>query len=278
VDDNERLQLGAVFDAVADGYDARPPYPEAIYALLAERCGFAPGSRVLEIGPGTGQATVRLLELGADVTAVEPGAALAARLRARAGAHSTELEVVDGSFEAAELPAAHFDLAVAATSFHWVDPAIGLSKTARHLREGGWLALWWTVFGDPNRPDPFEKAIGPMLGELAPELRLDPFVGKAPYALDASARIAEIDATGRFGPVEHHVVAWEGHHDAVGIRRLFATYSPWLVLPEARRTATLDALERIAREDFGDVVVRPYLTSMFLARRSSRSSRDQRET
>jgi SAM-dependent methyltransferase len=270
VDDNERLRLGAVFDAVAEGYDARPPYPEAVYTLLAERCGLGPGSRVLEIGPGTGQATVPVLELGAEVTAVEPGAALAARLRTHAaGEHSTKLEVVVGSFESAELPDAHFDLVVAATSFHWVDPAIGLPKVARHLRPGGWLALWWTVFGDPNRPDPFDKAIGPMLNELAPELCLDEFVGKTPYALDARARTADIDATGGFGPVEHHIVAWEGHHDAVGIRRLFATYSPWLALPEARRTPVLDALERIARENFGDAVVRPYLTSLFLARRTA---------
>jgi SAM-dependent methyltransferase len=273
VDDKTRLELGATFDGAAEGYDARPPYPEAIYTLLVERCGIGSGSRVLEIGPGTGQATMRLLELGAEVTAVEAGAALAARLRSRAAVEpGRALEVVISPFETAELPAAAFDLAAAATSFHWVDPAIGLAKVARHLRPGGWLALWWTVFGDPNRPDPFNRAIGHGLRELAPELLLDEFVGPNPYALDGPARTAEIDATGEFGPVEHHVVAWEGHHDAIGIRRLFATYSPWLALPEARRTASLDALERIAREEFDDAVVRPYLTSLFLAQRAGAPS------
>jgi SAM-dependent methyltransferase len=276
VDDSTRLELGATFDTSAEGYDARPGYPEPVYTILAERCGFAPGRRVLEIGPGTGQATVRLLELGADVTAVEPGPALAARIHNRAervaAENGTELQIVVGSFESAELPAAHFDLVVAATSFHWVDPAIGLSKVARHLRPGGWLAIWWTVFGDPNRPDPFSNAIGHGLRELAPELLLDEFVGPRPHALDVEARTAEIDATGSFGPVEHHVVAWEGHHDAIAIRRLFATYSPWLALPEPRRTATLDALERIAREDFADSVTRPYLTSLFLAQRTSKGA------
>jgi SAM-dependent methyltransferase len=265
VDDETRLTLAATFDAVADGYDARPPYPEAIYTLLAEVCGCGPGSRVLEIGPATGLATFPLLDLGADVVAVEPGAALAQRLRARAAGRA--LEVVVGPFESADLPAAHFDVVAAATSFHWVDPAVGLAKVAGHLRPGGWLALWWNVFGDPNRPDPFERAIRRMLLELAPELHYDAFTGTTPYALDTAARVAEIDATAAFGPVEYHLIPWEGHHDAVGIRNLFATYSPWLALSKAKRNATLDALERIARDDFDDAVTRPYLTSLFLAQR-----------
>lgn len=265
MDDRTRLELAATFDGAADGYDARPPYPDAIYTLLAERCGCGPGSRVLEIGPATGVATVRLLDLGAEVTAVEPGPALAERLRIRGAGRP--LDVVVGSFESADLPAAYFDVVAAATSFHWVDPAIGLAKAAWHLRAGGWLALWWTIFGDPTRSDPFHDAIGPMLSDLAPQLRFDAFAER-PYALDVAARCSEIEATGLFDSPEHHLVAWEGHHDAVGVRRLFATYSPWLALPEPQRDATLDALERIAREDFGDVVNRPYQTSLFLARRA----------
>ena len=265
MDDETRLELAATFDAVADGYDARPPYPDAIFSLLAERCGCGPGTRVLEIGPATGLATMPLLDMGAEIVAVEPGPALAERLRARARGRA--LEVVGASFEAAELPLAHFDLVAAATSFHWVDPAVGLAKAAGHLRSGGWLALWWNIFGDSTRPDPFEKAVGRVIDELAPELHYDAFAGAWPYGLDAAARTEEIDASGHFGPVEQHVVEWEGHHDAIGIRRLFATYSPWLALPEAQRIATLDAIERAARDDFDDNVTRPYLTSLFLAQR-----------
>jgi SAM-dependent methyltransferase len=266
VDDGTRLTLGATFDEAADGYDARPPYPEAIYALLADRCGCGPGSRVLEIGPATGLATMRLLDLGAEVTAIEPGRALALRLRERGAGRA--LDVITSSFEDAQLPASHFDLAAAATSFHWVDPTVALAKVAGHLRADGWLALWWNVFGDPSRPDPFERAVDKMLDEYAPALHHDAFADTRPYPLDKDARIAEIDATRLFGPVEHHVVAWEGHHDAVGIRRLFATYSQWLALPEPQRTATLDELERVAREEFHDEVIRPYLTPIYLAQRT----------
>jgi SAM-dependent methyltransferase len=265
VDDETRLTLAATFDGVVDGYDARPQYPDEIYALLRERCGCGPGSRVLEIGPATGLATMRLLDLGATVTAVEPGPALAVRLRERGAGRP--LTVVADSFERARLDDAAFDLVAAATSFHWVEPGTGLTKVAAVLRPGGWLALWWNVFGDDSRPDPFEHALRPMFEQLAPEVRLHAFAGMKPYALETDARVGEIDATGAFEAVEHHVVAWEGHHDAAGIRALFATYSPFLALPEDQRTRVLDELERIARDDFDDRVVRPYLTSLYLARR-----------
>jgi SAM-dependent methyltransferase len=265
VDEQTRLRLGATFNGVADGYEARPEYPDAVYALLAERCRCGPGTSVVEIGPATGLATLRLLDLGAHVTAVEPGDALAQRLGERTRGRA--LDIIVSSFEAAALPDAAFDMLASATAFHWVEPVAGFAKVAAVVKPGGWLALWWNVFGDALRPDPFERAIRPMLRRLAPELQFDAFAGVQPYALDVDARIAEIDATGAFETVEHQVILWEGRHDAAGIRALFATYSPWLALPEATRTRVLDELERIARDDFADVVTRPYQTPIYLARR-----------
>jgi SAM-dependent methyltransferase len=265
VDDETRLALAATFNGVADGYDARPDYPDEIYSLLVSRGGCGPGTRVVEVGPATGLVTRRLLDLGATVSAIEPGPALAQRLRERTEGRSCE--VIVASFEDAPLPDAAFDLLAAATSFHWVEPDVGFAKAARVVRPGGWIALWWTIFGDASRPDPFERALRPLLREHAPELQFDPFAGSVPYGLDVDARVAEIDATGAFEPVEHHVVSWEGHHDASGIRALFATYSPWLALPDEARARTLDAMEQLARDEFGDEVVRPYQTAIYLARR-----------
>jgi hypothetical protein len=89
--------------------------------------------------------------------------------------------------------------------------------------------------------------------------------GVHPYALDRAARIAEIDASGRFGPVHHETIAWTGRHRPDQLRALFASFSPWLALPPPERGAALDALERLAAEDFGGMVERPYLTPVYLA-------------
>src|SRR5919109_4414448 len=78
----DRREGRSVFGQDVEAYErGRPGHPERVYEVLRERCGLAPGTRVLEIGPGTGQATRRLLALGADpLVVVEPDPALAAYL------------------------------------------------------------------------------------------------------------------------------------------------------------------------------------------------------
>ena len=130
--------------------------------MLRDRCHLRDGARVLEIGPGTGLVTQRLVSLGAAVTCVEPNPTLAAfLLRALPDA---DLEVEVASLEDARLPDAAFDPPVAATSFHWVDPRVGPQKLRRALRPDGWLAVWWMLFEDPTAHDAFDRAIQTVLG------------------------------------------------------------------------------------------------------------------
>jgi SAM-dependent methyltransferase len=265
------LRRRGLFSSDVAAYDfGRPGYPDRVYELLQQVCGLGPGADVLEIGPGTGQATGRLLDCGATVTAVELGAEMAAALEAKYRGRNLSVQV--GAFEDVALEPESFDLIVAATSFHWVPPETGLPRCADLLRPGGWLALWWTYFGDPDRPDPFRDAVTPIFEELAPSL-IDTFPGIAflagahPHALDAESRTAEIDASARFGPVHHEAIPWTGRHTPAELRALFASYSPCLALPPADRSRVLDAIEALAADTFAGLVERPYLTLIYLAPR-----------
>lgn len=268
---NSHQHRRGLFSSEAEAYDrGRPGYPDRVYELLVQECGLGPATRVLEIGPGTGQATTRLLDLGASVTAVELGVELADRLEEKLAGRDLIVKV--GAFEDFEFLPGSFDVVVAATSFHWVPTEHGLYRCADALPPGGWLALFWSSFGDPNRPDPFHDALSPILERLAPTLLDTPSAG-APgcgprpfYALDSAARRAEIGC-GRFGPVRHEVISWTGRHTPEELRLMFASFSPLLALPSGQRTVVLDALEELARSDFGGVVERPYLTSVYLAPR-----------
>lgn len=51
-----------------------------------------------------------------------------------------EVEVVAAAFEDWPLPAEPFDLVLAATAFHWIDPAVRVVKAAAALRPGGALS------------------------------------------------------------------------------------------------------------------------------------------
>ena len=79
-----RRDLGRVFNEVPELYDrVRPRYPDELFADLVTVTRTDERSSVLEVGCGTGQATRSLAALGCSVTAVEPGAEVAALARQR---------------------------------------------------------------------------------------------------------------------------------------------------------------------------------------------------
>lgn len=132
----ERGRLRATFGEAAELYDrARPGYPQEMFDDLGTLAGVGPGCRVLELGPGTGQATVPLAERGCRIVAVELGAELA-RVARRNLAAFPQAEVVNAAFEDWPLPDGPFDAVVSATAFGWIDPAVRVVKAADARRTG----------------------------------------------------------------------------------------------------------------------------------------------
>ena len=99
-----------------------------------------PGSRVLEIGCGTGQLSVPLAQHGAELVAVEVGPNLAAIAR-RNLSDFPAARVEVGGFEEWPLQAEPFDAVVAASALHWIDPSVRFAKPARALKPGGTLVV-----------------------------------------------------------------------------------------------------------------------------------------
>jgi SAM-dependent methyltransferase len=234
-----------------------------VFEVLCERCGLAPKVAVFEIGPGTGKATRRLLELGANpLVAVEPDDRLAIFLRETIA--DAALTVVISTFEEAVLPEASFDLGLSATAFHWRDEDLALDKVAKLLRPGGWWAMLSNVFGDPTLPDPFHEATKVLLdGPLNPSAG----AGDVPFALDAEARLAALERTHAFDNIEHRTSPWSLILDPDQTVALYATYSNIKIRPD--REAVLAELGRVARDEFHGRLTRNMVTSLYLARRRS---------
>jgi SAM-dependent methyltransferase len=255
----------ATFDANPQAYsDGRAGYPERVYQSLVEQCGLGPGSIVLEIGPGTGQATRPLLELGAAVTAVEVGPALAARLRDQLG--PAGLTVVEGDFPSVAVPARGFDLAVSATAFHWLDASTAIPALARAVRPSGWLALWWTIHGDPQTITPWRIGLDALFARLLPAERRD--LAEIPPAMQTQERVAEIEAGGWFGPASAELIRWERRLTPVTARALFATFSNIAELPPPERARFLDAVAELVDAQPGGAVMDRHVTAMYLAPRT----------
>lgn len=244
------------------GYDAaRPAYPEWVYEVLRERCGWRPGRAVFEIGAGTGIATRRLLEMGASpLVAIEPDHRLADFMSKTI--RNEALTVMLSTFENAVLPGAGFDLGFCATAFHWLDEAAALAKVADLLKPGGWWVMIWNIFGDPGRADPFHEATRALLDGPVSPTRDD---RDLPFGLDKDARVAALERTRAFSVVEHRTSAWTLELDADQTVNLYATYSNINIRPD--RAVVLEKLRRIASEEFHGRVIRNMITSLFIARR-----------
>src|SRR4051812_11492452 len=89
----------ATFDAVAEEYDRfRPSYPARLIDDIIELSGIPPRGRVLEIGSGTGKATLPFARRGFDVTCIERGPNLA-RVAARNLGDFPNVRIVLSDFE-----------------------------------------------------------------------------------------------------------------------------------------------------------------------------------
>lgn len=253
------MELKDTFDTVAAAYDAaRHGYPDAVFDDLVGLAGIGPGSRVLELGCGSGQATVGIAARGCAVLGVEPGAELVRLARQRFAAVPA-VEFTIGSFEAWPLEAQAFDLVAAAQSWHWIDPAIAFGKAAAALRPGGHLA----VFGHTPMPNAEWSTLAePIYRQFAPELWGPP--GEAWY-LPEGPVAGLFAASGRFAGVQHCGYRWQRQYTPQSFIAYLGTHSAHTRLPAERRAALFAALEAVLTARGGDLTV-DWTTNLYVAR------------
>jgi SAM-dependent methyltransferase len=152
---SERETFRVTFDEDPDAYDrTRPVAPTYVFDDLVELAQLRAGASVVEIGPGTGQATRPLAERGLRIVALEIGPRLAARARQNL-ASFPDVEVVTTSYEAWDPGSERFAAVFACNSFHWIDPAVRFAKSAAVLAPGGHLVVLSTPWVIPDDADRF---------------------------------------------------------------------------------------------------------------------------
>ena len=141
------------FDAWAADYDRyRPGYPPELFTTIADRLVLPKHPRVVDLGAGTGRASLAMAEIGWRVTAVEPGKPMLDVLRGRASDEGLLVATRQASAEETGLDAGSADLVTAAQAFHWFEKPQALAEIARITRPGGGLALFWNVRAASRSP------------------------------------------------------------------------------------------------------------------------------
>jgi SAM-dependent methyltransferase len=267
-----------VFNEVPELYDrVRPGYPDEMFADLAAITGMSGGSSVLEVGCGTGQATRALAALGCSVTAVEPGTGMAAVARERL-ANFGNVTVETSTFEEWDDRGARFDVLVAASAWHWVDPSVGWRRAHDVLYPGGWIALLGNVVvRRPGEPEVYAETAD-LHERFCPG---NPDWGHPPLedevrSTDESWGLVE-GPGGLFGPT---VVRWYPTVQRFNGDRfadLLRSTSLYRVLDRDVREPLLDAIAERIRTRMGDSATRRYLSVLRVGQSLAQDRRDYRD-
>ena len=253
------------FGRVAELYDrARPSYPAVTIDALARDCGLRPGSRVLEVGAGTGKATQMLAARGLDVTAIEPSAEMAAVARLKL-ARWPGVRIVESTFEDWDSDE-RYDAVVSVQAWHWVNPGDRYAKACRALTPGGTLAALW-AFPDWERCSDrtaLSQAYRSAPVQLQPDFPMHPDSEPTRLAGDWTAEIA---AAGGFDPPVVRRFPWSVIYTARAYTDLLQTHQDHILLGDAGRAALMAAIKDTI-EARGDRLALPLTTYLCLARRS----------
>ena len=265
----DRRDVGRVFNEVPELYDrVRPTYPDELFADLVAITGMNERSLVLDVGCGTGQATRSLAALGCAVTAVELGAGMAALARQRL-ATFRNVKVETSAFEEWDDRGRRFDVLVAASAWHWVDPATGWPKAHDLLKPGGWMALIGNVvFRRSGEPEVYAETAD--LHERYSSGNADwghPPLEEEVRATDEGWGLVS-DPGDLFGPTVvrwYPTVQW---FDGKGFADLLRSMSPYRKLDSDIREPLLDAIAEHIRTRMGDRAQRRYLSVLRVGQRA----------
>jgi SAM-dependent methyltransferase len=263
----DRAKLRATFDEAALLYDeVRPAYPEELFDDVVSLSGIPPGGRILEIGCGTGQATVPFARRGYRVLCVELGENLAAVARRNLEAYShTEVHV--GPFEEWRPREAAFDLVVSATAFHWLDPEVVYFRTADALEEGGSLALFWNVHVHTDADGGFFEQVQRIYERETPEIVGPEDYKGPPQPEKVPSRTPEIENSGLFEVEVTRNYRWDETYDMAGYLRVLNTYSGHRNLSNHDRERLFYGIADLADHRFGGRITKGYLTTLYIARK-----------
>ncbi|MGW2419518.1 class I SAM-dependent methyltransferase [Streptomyces sp. NPDC001709] len=187
----------------AERYDrTRPRYPDAMVERIVAT---SPGRHVLDAGAGTGIAGLAFQAAGCTVLGVEPDARMAGFARHKG------LDVEVATFEDWDPAGRTFDILIAGTAWHWIDPVAGAVKAAHTVRPDGRLALFWNAF----RPAPeVAEAFGAVYARVLPDSPVYQrgMAGPQSYSVVIAPASDGLRQSGAFTEPEEWHFDWDRHY------------------------------------------------------------------
>ncbi len=249
-------RLRGTFNSSAEWYDQiRPAYPDALINDVISLSGIPAGGQILEIGCGTGKATRMFASRGYVMLCLDIGIDLAA-VAVSKFRNSANIEIVVSSFEEWEPDGRLFDLVIAATSFHWVDPAIAFVKSAAVLKSTGSLAVFWNTH--IRQHEGFFLRVQDVYRAYAPSM-VRAVNTNEHYGEPASAALFE-------NPIVRSY-RWKVEYTAREYIDLLGTYSDHISLPAVERGHLFTGIADLIDREYAGRVLKHYETVLQLQKK-----------
>ena len=252
----------ATFNEVAGQYDsARPTYPKQVFEEITSLTGLKESSALLEIGSGTGHATVGFAHRGLSIHCVELGANMVAIAAQKlADFPSVTFEVAD--FDHWETKK-KFDLAYCVSAFHWLNPATREQRIAALLQPRGWLAVWRHRHVRDSASNDFLDALQEVYRREAPELE------KKLTILPKTTEVAEHEryplTSGLFAEQPPRIYPCQSVYTGAEYVQMLDTHSDHRLLSDDRRKRLFDGIVGLIDTRYGGSVTKNYATILQLA-------------
>lgn len=238
------MEFRKVFDTIPEQFDRyRPRYSRELFDHLIEYAKLGPDKKVLEIGPGTGQATDPILETGCDYNAIELGEHLYAKMKEKYDEYPN-FHIVNGDFITYDFGSQRFDLIYSAATIQWIPEDIAFSKTFGLLKPGGTLAMMLTRADYRTPNEELYKSI---------QKNYDSFF---------KPEISYIHGAFKYDNAPNYGYVDFSRHEFYGRREMSAdeyvsfcgTHCDHIVIPEPYKTQLFEGLKNAVKENGGKVV------------------------
>ena len=254
----ESSGLRGTFNTVAALYEEmRPGYPEELVEDILDLSEIEARGRILEIGCGTGQATIPFAARGYEMTCLDIGSDLIEVARRRLNRYMNVSYVLSG-FEDWE-PPGEFDLVISATAFRWVSPKVRYVRARDALRSGGALAI---VSNQHVRRDEG------FFAEVQEVYSKHYVVSDSPYDPSKPTPLETPDpGIADFSDPIERVYAWEEPYSAEQYIKLIGTYSDHIALPERNRKGLFEGIVDMINRNYSGSIIKHYQTTLSFRRK-----------
>ncbi len=246
------MKLKETFRTIPQHYDrSRIGYPLAVFSDVISYAWLQKTDPILEVGAGTGIATVPFARTGNPLIVNDLSRSLLSVAKKKLK-HYHNVQYAVGQYEDARLPKNYFALITSAQAFHWIKPSIRFTRTLQLLKKGGVVALFWNF-------SYYNKGVGRMAMRLHKKYARSQD-GKANIIID------QLKRNRHFTGAVLKIYRRNLHMTKQEYINMQTSFSWYLALSETRKRQALAELKDGLKR-FPDRMPMPIKTKLILARK-----------